>query len=695
MRKLLLVPLFAALAAGCSDSTEPSVATTITVAPAVSLNAVGATQIVHAAVSDQKGKAMKDAALTWESSSPAVTVVRAGGDSAVVTAAATGTASVTARSGSAAGSVEVRVEQAPAQLQTVAGDAQSGTVGLALGTPLRVRVVDRLGAGIPGQTVTFVVEAGGGTLATATAVTGVDGIAANSWTLGTSAGAQQTVAATAGAAAGLTARFNATAVAGAPVSAVALAGNNQTAARNAPVSTPPRVLVRDAFDNVVNGVTVDFTVTSGGGSVTDGRQVTTSEGAAVGAWTLGAVTGTNRLTATFPGTSVPPVVFTAEALALVTGALAIAAGGHQAAMMGSALPVAPAVVARDAAGNPLAGITVNFAVSSGNGRITNSSAVTAANGVASAGTWTLGASADRNTLTASAPTLTGGSVVLLGTGCFGGPGAEFDITLCIITPMTATQRAAFTNSVARWTALVRGDLADLSGAIPEDACGVGTPSMNSSYDDLVIFAAVTDIDGPGAVLGRAGPCFIRTGGLPVIGKMEFDVADLVSLESSNQLGNVILHEMGHVLGIGTLWSLKGFLQDRSTPTSTLDTYYNGPEGIAGFNAIGGSTYTGGAKVPVENTGGAGTMNGHWRETALRNELMTGYLNSGSNPLSVLTVRSLTDLGYSVDPSRADAFFLTLSLSAPGTGSAVKLHNDLYTGPRYNMDRGGRFTRVPR
>jgi hypothetical protein len=50
-------------------------------------------------------------------------------------------------------------------------------------------------------------------------------------------------------------------------------------------------------------------------------------------------------------------------------------------------------------------------------------------------------------------------------------------------------------------------------------------------------------------------------------------------------------------------------------------------------------------VPVENTGGPGTRNSHWRETVFRNELMTGFVGvAGGNPLSRMTVGSLQDLG---------------------------------------------------
>jgi hypothetical protein len=62
---------------------------------------------------------------------------------------------------------------------------------------------------------------------------------------------------------------------------------------------------------------------------------------------------------------------------------------------------------------------------------------------------------------------------------------------------------------------------------------------------------------------------------------------------------------------------------------------------------------------------------------------------------VLTVRSLADLGYTVDASPADPFFLTMTVRAPGTGNALRLHDDLYTGPRFTLDRGGRFSRTVR
>ena len=97
--------------------------------------------------------------------------------------------------------------------------------------------------------------------------------------------------------------------------------------------------------------------------------------------------------------------------------------------------------------------------------------------------------------------------------------------------------------------------------------------------------------------------------------------------------------------------------------------------------MGGTTYTGGGssppagnKVPVENCGtspyvspvcGGGTVNGHWREVVLGNELMTGYLNAGSNPLSIASIAAQGDIGYTVNYAAADTY--THIFTAPPAG----------------------------
>ena len=82
--------------------------------------------------------------------------------------------------------------------------------------------------------------------------------------------------------------------------------------------------------------------------------------------------------------------------------LSIFAGNNQQAEVGTAVPVAPAVIARDAGGSPLADVPVVFALAAGGGVIADSVRLTDASGVARLGSWTLGTTAGVNALSAEA-----------------------------------------------------------------------------------------------------------------------------------------------------------------------------------------------------------------------------------------------------------------------------------------------------
>jgi hypothetical protein len=63
----------------------------------------------------------------------------------------------------------------------------------------------------------------------------------------------------------------------------------------------------------------------------------------------------------------------------------------------------------------------------------------------------------------------------------------------------------------------------------------------------------------------------------------------------------------------------------------------------------------GASPPIELGGGGGTAGGHWDEYCFDNALMTGYLGTGrANPMSVLTVAALEDIGFQVSYDTATA-----------------------------------------
>jgi subtilisin-like proprotein convertase family protein len=204
--------------------------------------------------------------------------------------------------------------------------------------------------------------------------------------------------------------------------------------------------------------------------------------------------------------------------------------------------------------------------------------------------------------------------------------------------LTPAQQAVFTEAAARWSQIILGDIPDVT--VPGEGL----------VDDLVIEARAPAIDGPGGVLGQAGPTVLRTvSSLPAYGLMSFDSADVAQLMSTGQFQDVILHEMGHVLGIGTIWDNLELIAG----AGTNNPRFLGPQAIAEYNELFDNTST---SVPVENTGGPGTRDGHWSEAIFGNELMTGYLNSGvANPISRITIGQLDDLGYEVNLDAADPY----------------------------------------
>ncbi|HJQ65820.1 MAG TPA: Ig-like domain-containing protein [Gemmatimonadales bacterium] len=360
------------------------------------------------------------------------------------------------------------------------------------------------------------------------------------------------------------------------------------------------------------------------------------------------------------------------------------AGGGQTGLVGFAVNVPPAVLVRSASGTPIAGASVLFSVTGGGGSVTGSSALTDANGVARVGSWILATGTNTLSATVQNPTTTAGSPV-----SFSATGApqRYHVDVRFVTSMTPSQQAAFTNAASRWETLIYGDVPDIAVSIPANWCEQGTPSLHETIDDIVIFALIVPIDGPDGILGQAGPCAIRSGsGFPVFGVMEFDAADVAILQADGQLDLVIEHEMGHVLGYGTIWESNVLVGAGGS-----DPRFVGPQALAAFDQVGGAAYVGN-KVPVENCCGPGTRDSHWRESAMRAELMTGFLDAGVNPLSVVTTASMGDLGYQVNYAGSDPYLLTMSLMAQ-PARVRELGNDVLRLPVMEIDAAGTVLRV--
>jgi len=320
---------------------------------------------------------------------------------------------------------------------------------------------------------------------------------------------------------------------------------------------------------------------------------------------------------------------------------------------------APRVRVLSAEDEPLEGVEVQFTAVGDGGMVAQQSARSDVDGYASAATWQVGKLVGDYKVSASAPELESVAAVQF----VAEAQSAFHIELVFTREPTPTQFAVFEAARRRWEGIVLNALPPVSGNLADFAatCGYTVDDEWYESDGLTIFVELERIDGPSKVLGRAGPCLLRgSDGSPAFGGMTLDTDDLAVLETHGYLEGVVLHEMGHVLGIGTVWAQAGLLAEPSLPDHRgADTHFTGDSaGVAFEELLAGAEYHGGKIVPVANEAIWGSSDGHWREDVLRSELMTPVLTGRepSLPLSLLTIASLQDLGfYETNLKVADPF----------------------------------------
>ena len=588
----------------------------------------------------------------------------------------------------------------PTQIAVFSGDAQTGTAGQALAQPLVVLVQNAANAPVAGVLVNWAVTAGGGALPTSTSITDAAGHASIGLTVGTVAAASnQAVTATVTGLAGSPVTFTASVVAAAAAQIAKSSGDAQTGTVGTLLPQPIAVVVKDTYGNVKSGATVNWL--AGDGSTTVASSVTDAAGIASTGWTIGTVAGTSNqsATATAAGLAGSPLTFTASATAGPAAVLAIVSGDAQTAMVGNALPLPLVASVKDAFNNPVAGVNVNWAAATGGGSVSAATVATTAAGTSTV-TRTLGGTVGAQTTTASAAGTTPASVTFNATGSALVSG--YAITLRYLSTVSPARQAVFQAAANRWAGIITADLADVvTGAVPPAQCGSNSPAFNETIDDLLIFVTLDSIDGPFGILGSAGPCFVRVVGgvatrLSLVGRMRFDTADVAFMETNGIFQAVMTHEMGHVIGIGSLW-----LQPASLPPLVVgpaalggtDPYFIGASAVAQFNANGGGVYLG-IPVPVEATGGPGTQDSHWRESVMGKELMTGFVSLIANPLSAITVGSLADIGYTVSYVNADPYTVNgVNLQVPGGAGEFHLIEGVPDWTLKGIDAQGRITRL--
>lgn len=319
-----------------------------------------------------------------------------------------------------------------ASMSLNAGNQQSAVVSQSLATPISVIVTDIYGNPVSGQAIRFNIVSGSGQLTGSNATTNISGIASASWRMGSIVGVNAVQATSS--LSGSPVSFFATGTVAAAATMSINAGNQQSATVSQSVATPPSVIVRDNYTNVVSGVPIRFLVVSGSGLLTGSSAVTNTSGIASASWRLGAVAGVNAVqaTASLFGSRLS---FFATGTAAAASTIALSAGNGQTASVSTAVATPPTVIVRDAFSNPVSGVDVKYIVASGSGIVTSSNRTTNASGLASS-SWTLGSTPGLNAVIATASGLSGSPVVFTASGS--GTGSSEEIVWTELTKFTFT-----------------------------------------------------------------------------------------------------------------------------------------------------------------------------------------------------------------------------------------------------------------
>ncbi len=578
----------------------------------------------------------------------------------------------------------VNATPAPASaMQKLTGDNSRGPALATLPVVITVKVSDAFGNGVPNSTVTWSVQAGGGSLAAPTSVTNDEGIAtAPEWTLGAQTSGTQRLRAAVGT---FSQEFTAS-LQEAPASITLETPAPSSSASGTTLSVTPTFAVRDANGNILNSVPFTVSVTAGGGSVTNAPARTLVGPTPIGSWKLGNPLGAQTVSVSVAG--IPSLFITTEAVIGPPTQVTVIEGAGQRAFAGTPLTEPIRVRVRDAGNHLVANAPVQWDVASGGGSLSNVSTTTNSEGIATAPTWTLGRLGGPQSLIANA----GGAAQSVSAEIR----SDYNLQVRWTTssPGGAIE-AAFANAVNRIRTIIVGAPAPITVS---NLTGCAGQTVSETIQGIVIFATVEPIDGPGSVLGSAGPCYTRSSdSLSFLGRMRFDVADLDNMVNNGTLEAVILHEMLHVIGIGTLWRppFKN-LQAGSAPATT--PFFTGPLARAAcINQHAGTSVCGGG-VPIEDCVGiagcgAGTINSHWKELTFRTELMTGYVSAAGipNPFSRMTIQALADLGYVVNINAEDPYTVpTPALMSSIPAFSVQMPEP--HGPLAELDQNGRITR---
>lgn len=385
---------------------------------------------------------------------------------------------------------------------------------------------------------------------------------------------------------------------------------------------------------------------------------------AAGLFTSNGTVGSTTMTATLSNLSSSISITVGHAS---PAAIVITAGNSQTGFVRAPLPVPPTVQVRDQFGNAISGASVTFTVSTGGGVVGSPITTTDTNGNATT-SWTLGASVGGNRIVASSPSVTSVNFDAAGD-------SPYHIEIIYSPEVSALERNVVDLAIAHWRRIITTDIGAAQIGAAGGSCGTNAIAPNDIVHGLRIYVKDIAMASTSNLLAAAGVCYVNSNLFPVVATFSWNTTQAANILTAGEV--IATHELGHAMGFGTLWPTESLL----VGAGTSDPFFIGTQARAMFGSTFGAGYLGNS-IPVENTGGPGTADAHWRETIFNHELMTGFISAGANPLSAVTIAQFADLGYTVDMSQAEIF--TGNILAPGSAmpatSRLSLGDDVIRLP---------------